>query len=99
MTLLIRRGVDVYFDDADVRVVKMVLTQAAILAAAGTALGLIASFWLKRFVEYLLFDVTSTDPVTYAGIAIVLGAVTLVATYLPARRASRVQPIVALRSQ
>jgi len=46
----------------------------------------------------LLYGVSSTDPVTYAGVTIALGVVTLLATYLPARQASRVQPIVALRS-
>ena len=46
----------------------------------------------------LLYGVAPTDPVTYAGVAIVLGVVTLLATYLPARRASRLEPIIALRS-
>ena len=47
----------------------------------------------------LLYGVSPTDPVTYAAVAIALGGVTLLATYLPARRASRVSPTIALRSQ
>ena len=58
-----------------------------------------AALLLTPIMSALLYGVAPTDPVTYAGVAIVLGAVTLLATYLPARRASRVEPIIALRSQ
>jgi putative ABC transport system permease protein len=61
--------------------------------------GIGAAMLLTPIMSALLYGVPPTDPVTYAGVAIVLGAVTLLATYLPARRASRVQPIIALRSQ
>ena len=62
-------------------------------------LGIGAAMLLTPVMSALLYGVAPTDPVTYAGVAIVLAAVTLLATYLPARRASRVQPIIALRSQ
>ena len=65
----------------------------------GLVLGIGAAMLVTPIMSALLYGVAPTDPVTYAGVAIVLGAVTLLATYLPARRASRVQPIIALRSQ
>ena len=68
------------------------------LTLAGLALGIGAAMLLTPIMSALLYGVAPTDPVTYTGVAIVLGAVTLLATYLPARRASRVQPIIALRS-
>ena len=69
------------------------------LTLAGLALGIGAAMLLTPIMSALLYGVAPTDPVTYAGVAIVLSVVTLLATYLPARRASRVQPIIALRSQ
>jgi predicted permease len=69
------------------------------LTLAGLVLGIGAAMLLTPIMSSLLYGVAPTDPATYAGVAIVLGAVTLLATYLPARRASRVQPIIALRSQ
>jgi len=81
----------------DVR--ALFLRRGLALTLAGLALGIGAAMLVTPIVSALLYGVAPTDPVTYAGVAIVLGAVTLFATYLPARRASHVQPIVALRSQ
>jgi putative ABC transport system permease protein len=67
------------------------------LMAIGTVIGLTAAFALSRFVESLLFGVATTDPLTYIAGSIVLAVVTLLACYLPARRAARVDPVVALR--
>ena len=80
----------------DVR--ALFLRRGLALTLAGLVLGIGAAMLVTPIMSALLYGVAPTDPVTYAGVAIVLGAVTLLATYLPARRASRVQPIVALRS-
>jgi putative ABC transport system permease protein len=81
----------------DVR--ALFLRHGLALTVAGLVLGIGAAMLVTPIMSALLYGVAPTDPVTYAGVAIVLGAVTLLATYLPARRASRVQPIIALRSQ
>jgi putative ABC transport system permease protein len=78
-------------------VVKLVVGQGMKLVASGLALGLIAALGLTRWLKTLLFDVEVTDPLTYAMIAVLLAAVALVACYLPARRAAKVDPLVALR--
>jgi putative ABC transport system permease protein len=80
---------------ADVR--AMVVRQGATLTAIGVVIGLIGAFALTRLMRTLLFGVTPTDPLTYVAIAVVLGGVALLASYLPARRATRVDPVVALR--
>ena len=77
----------------------LVLKQGAILAFLGIAIGLAASFVLTRALASQLFGVSSTDPVTYGAVAILLLAVALVACYLPARRAMRTDPMVALRHE
>jgi macrolide transport system ATP-binding/permease protein len=79
----------------DVR--NMVVRQGLILALGGVAIGLAAAFALARLVTNLLFGVAATDPVTFTLIPIVLLAVALLASYLPAWRASRVNPVEALR--
>ena len=67
------------------------------LALAGTALGAAGAFVLTRFLSGMLFGVSSLDPLTFVAMAGTLIAVTLIACYIPARRASRVDPLVALR--
>ena len=78
-------------------VLRMVLGEAMRLAAAGVVLGLAGAFAATRLIQSLLFGVTPTDTATFAGIAALLVATALVASYLPARRATRVDPMVALR--
>ena len=76
--------------------------KAMMLVAAlspGLALGLLAAFWLTRFLQKQLFEVSSSDPVVLGAVVLVLVAVALLACYLPARRAARVDPIVALRCE
>lgn len=80
-------------------VMRLVLTQGLTLAMLGTTLGLACSFGLTRLMESLLFGVSATDPLTYAGVAFLLVLVSLVACYVPARRATRVDPMVALRCE
>ncbi|HLG98675.1 MAG TPA: ABC transporter permease [Bryobacteraceae bacterium] len=78
-------------------VLQLVLNQALGLTAAGLAIGIAGAFAVTRLIQALLFQVTPTDPLTFAAVAIVLSAVALIASYLPARRAAKVDPMVALR--
>jgi putative ABC transport system permease protein len=80
-------------------VLRMVLGQAARLLAAGVTLGLLAAFALTRVLQSLLFDVSPTDPATFAAVAGVLALAALVASYLPARRAARLDPAAVLREE
>lgn len=75
----------------------MVVGQGMRLAGIGLVLGLAASFGLARLIEAFLFGVTARDPLVFAGVPAVLGAVALVAVLLPAIRASRIDPSHALR--
>ncbi len=76
---------------------RMVVREGAVIAGAGVAVGLAAALAGSRVVAGMLYGVTATDAVTYVGSAVLLGLISLLATYLPARRASSVDPMVALR--
>ncbi|HXZ12075.1 MAG TPA: FtsX-like permease family protein [Candidatus Sulfotelmatobacter sp.] len=78
-------------------VLRLILGEGLRLAAGGLALGFLGAMGLTRFLSSQLFGVSATDPATFAGVAALLCAVVLLASYLPARRAMRVDPIVALR--
>jgi len=77
----------------------MVLTNAMTLVGVGVGLGLAAAFAVSRAVKGLLFGISATDPATFLGVALVLTAVALAASSIPALRASRADPPVALRHQ
>jgi len=79
-------------------VLKMFLRHGLGLTAAGIALGIGVAAAITRVMSSFLFGVGATDPTTYAVVSVALAAVALLATYLPARRAARVDPIVALRA-
>jgi putative ABC transport system permease protein len=78
-------------------IMRLVIRQAVVLVGIGLAAGLVAAFGLTRVMQRLLFGVSATDAVTFGLLAVVLGVVALVASYVPARRAAGVPPIVALR--
>jgi putative ABC transport system permease protein len=78
-------------------VLKLVVTKGIVLALIGVAVGLAASFAVTRLLSTLLFEVTTTDAATFAAVSVGLFVVTLLACYLPARRATRVDPLKALR--
>ncbi len=76
---------------------RMMIGEGLRLSLAGLALGLVGAWWLGRAVSSLLFGVTATDPLTFTAVSLLLTAVATAACYFPARRAMRVDPIVALR--
>jgi putative ABC transport system permease protein len=92
-------GVRVAFGASEGDVVRLVLFQGMVLAMAGIVLGLGASFALGRVVRSLLVGVSAWDPVTYVGVPLLLLGIALVAAWIPARRASGVDPVVALRDE
>jgi putative ABC transport system permease protein len=78
-------------------VLKLAIKQGAKLVLIGVAIGITSSFVLSRLMSSLLFGVTATDPQTFVGVSLLLVLVALVACLVPARRATKVDPLTALR--
>jgi predicted permease len=90
-------GVRVALGASSRRISTMVIGEGIAMAATGAVIGLLASFAGSRVLASLLFNVKSADPVTFTGVAVVLGLVAACASFLPARRAAKVDPLVAMR--
>ncbi|HSE97127.1 MAG TPA: FtsX-like permease family protein, partial [Blastocatellia bacterium] len=80
-------------------IMRLVLGQGIVLAAAGIVIGIAASFGLTRVLQSFLFKVSATDPFTFVGVAGMLFLVAVAACLLPARRAVKIDPLVALRAE
>jgi predicted permease len=80
-------------------IVKMIVRHGIELTALGIVIGIAAAILLTRVMATLLFGVSATDPLTFVTVPLVLGVIALLASYLPARRATRVDPVVALRDE
>ena len=76
---------------------RLVLGDGAKMALVGVGVGVFAALGLTRFLSSVLYGVSATDPLTFAAVAAILTVVALAACYIPARRAMRVDPIIALR--
>jgi len=92
-------GIRVALGASRTAILRWVLKQGLLLIAAGIAIGLLAAFAATRLLRTMLFGIGPTDVVTYVGLALLLTAVALIACYIPARRATRVDPLVALRAE
>jgi predicted permease len=80
-------------------ILKVVLNEAGLIVIAGVGAGLLGSLLLTRFLQTLLFDIKPTDPLTFGALTILLAGVALLASFIPARRASRIDPLLALRHE
>ena len=78
-------------------IVRLVVGQGMLLVSIGVAIGLVSALILTRFMESMLFGLSATDPLTFAAVSLALAAIAFGATYVPARKATRVDPMVALR--
>jgi len=80
-------------------ILKIVLGEGALIVVAGVGAGLFGSVMLTRFLQTMLFEIKPTDPITFTALTILLAGVALMASFIPARRASRIDPLVALRHE
>jgi predicted permease len=92
-------GVRLAIGATDTRIVRMVITSGAALAGIGVVIGLLVAFWASRWVEPHLFETRGSEPLVYAGVALGLMAIAVLSGWLPARRALRISPVEALRSE
>jgi putative ABC transport system permease protein len=92
-------GVRMALGASDRRILRLILGEGIRLAALGAVLGVLAAFASTRFIRSLLVETVPTDPLTFIVTPLVLAAVALLATYIPARRATRLDPTLAIRGE
>jgi predicted permease len=91
-------GIRIALGAAPVEILRMVLRQGMMVSAIGIVAGTLGALGLTRFMQSLLFGVSHTDAATFAGIVLLLSLIALLACYIPARRAARVDPVISLRN-
>jgi ABC-type antimicrobial peptide transport system permease subunit len=79
------------------QIMRLVMKQGVVLVVLGVVIGVVGSWFATRLLSTLLYEVSVTDSVTFIGVAVLLIIVALLACYIPARRATKVDPMVALR--
>jgi predicted permease len=92
-------GIRIALGASQRNIVSLVVRQGMALTFTGVMIGLAAAFLLTRLIRSLLFGVEATDPITFAGISLLLAMIALVASYIPAQRAARIDPLLSLRSE
>ena len=92
-------GIRIALGASERQILSLVVRQGMSLAFTGVTIGLAAAFVLTRLMQNLLFGVEATDPITFAGISVLLAAIALLASYIPAQRAARIDPLNSLRSE
>jgi putative ABC transport system permease protein len=92
-------GIRIALGALPAHVLRLVMSEAMAITALGIGLGLAACFALTRYLTTLLFEIPPSDPLTIAAVSVILGVVALEASYLPARRAMKVDPVAALRHE
>ena len=92
-------GIRISLGASRVNVLQMIARQATLQAVTGTAVGVFGAVVLSKLMGKMLYGVQPTDPLTFGGVAIVLGVAALLATFIPARRATRIEPMIALRNE
>ncbi|HMF62216.1 MAG TPA: FtsX-like permease family protein, partial [Vicinamibacterales bacterium] len=92
-------GVRVALGASSGETLRMILGQGLLTICIGVVIGIAGSLFLTRTVESLLFGVTATDPLTFGSVTLLLVGAALLACYIPARRATKVDPMVALRHE
>ena len=92
-------GIRIALGASQLSIVTLVVRQGMALTLSGVMMGLAAAFLLTRLIRSLLFGVEATDSITFAGISLLLAMIALVASYIPAQRAARIDPLISLRSE
>jgi ABC-type antimicrobial peptide transport system permease subunit len=90
-------GIRIALGASQRNILSLVVRQGMALAFSGVAIGLAAAFLFTRLMRSLLFGVEATDPITFAGISLLLAMIAILASYIPAQRAARIDPLTSLR--